>query len=97
MAGVMADVMNREIFDKGLPNHGMPCGVVIRTDGRRGGGDWLNTCNESYVPAAITEVAFLSNPEHARYLAKPANARRFAQAIGQGVVEYLNKRGGQKN
>lgn len=96
MAEKMSDVMNREIFDKGMPNHGVPCGVVIRTDGRRGGGDWLNTCNESYVPAVITEVAFLSNSEHARYLSRPANARIFAKAIGQGVVEYLDSRNAKK-
>lgn len=92
LASAMAGVMNREILDHGMPNHGQSCGVVIRTDGRRGGGDWLNACNESYVPATITEVAFLSNPEHARFLSKRANAIRFARAIGKGVVEYLQGR-----
>ncbi len=95
LAQTMAQVMNRDILDhpeSGMPNHNVPCGVVLRTDGRRGGGDWLNACNESYVPAVITEVAFLSNPEHARYLNKPENARKFAQAIGRGIVEYLDKR-----
>lgn len=92
LASVMAQVMNREILDKGMPNNGIPCGIVIRNDGRKGGGDWLNTCNESYVPAVITEVAFLSNPEHAQYLSKPANAIRYAQAIGQGIVEYMRQR-----
>ena len=88
----MAEVMNRDLLDKGMPNHDTPCGVVVRTDGRRGGGDWLNTCNESYVPAAITEVAFLSNPEHAKFLSKPENARRFARTIGRGIVEFMQKR-----
>lgn len=92
MAGTMAEVINKKIYDKGMPNHGNPCGVVIRNDGRKGGGDWLNTCNESYVPAVITEVAFLSNPEHARYLAKPAHAEEFARAIGEGIVTYLQQR-----
>ena len=89
---VMADVMNREVVNHSLPNGGMPCGVIVRTDGRLGGGDWLNACNESYVPAAITEVAFLSNPEHARWLSQPANAKAYARAIGQGIVEYLRRR-----
>lgn len=88
----MAETMNAELLDKGLPNHGVPCGVVIRTDGRRGGGDWLNACNESYVPAAITEVAFLSNPEHARFLSSPENARRYARTIGRGIVRYMRER-----
>ncbi|MBQ1960726.1 MAG: N-acetylmuramoyl-L-alanine amidase, partial [Akkermansia sp.] len=58
LANTMAQVMNRDILDRGMPNNGVPCGVVVRNDGRKGGGDWLNTCNESYVPAVITEVAF---------------------------------------
>lgn len=95
LAQTMAQVMSRDILDNpnnGMPNHGVPCGVVLRTDGRRGGGDWLNACNESFVPAVITEVAFLSNPEHARYLSSHENAVKFAQAIGRGVVEYMNAR-----
>ena len=96
MAQTMAQIMSRDILDTpdghGMPNNGVPCGVVLRTDGRKGGGDWLNACNESYVPAVITEVAFLSNPQHARYLNKHENAVKFAQAIGRGIVEYLNQR-----
>ncbi len=92
LANTMAQVMNRDILDRGMPNNGVPCGVVVRNDGRKGGGDWLNTCNESYVPAVITEVAFLSNPEHAQYLSKHANAVQFAEAVGRGVVEYMQKR-----
>lgn len=92
LASVMAQVMNRDILDHGMPNHGVPCGVIVRKDGRKGGGDWLNTCNESYVPAVLTEVAFLSNPEHARFLSKPENAIRYARAIGQGIVEYMQRR-----
>lgn len=92
LATTMAQAMNRDILDHGMPNGGNPCGVILRTDGRKGGGDWLNTCNESYVPAVITEVAFLSNPEHARFLSKPSHAIRYAQTIGRGIVEYMKKR-----
>ena len=92
LAFAMRKVMNSRIFDHGMPNHGVPCEVIIRNDGRRGGGDWLNTCNESYVPAVITEAAFLSNPEHAEFLSKHANAVRYAEAVGQGIVNYLNAR-----
>lgn len=88
----MAETMNAELLNKGLPNNDIPCGVIVRTDGRRGGGDWLNACHESYVPAAITEVAYLSNPEHARFLSSPKNARRYARTIGRGIVRYLQER-----
>ena len=77
---------------RGMPNHGLPCGVILRNDGRKGGGDWLNACNDSYVPAIITEATFLSNPEHARFLGKEKNAIRYAEAIGHGVVNYLKAR-----
>lgn len=92
LAQSMADVMNRELLNQALPNGGEPCRVIIRNDGRLGGGDWLNTCHESCVPAVLTEVAFLSNPEHARFLAKPTNAIRYARTIGRGIVAFLKQR-----
>lgn len=92
LGATMAETMNRSLLNHAMPNGGAPCGVIVRTDGRKGGGDWLNACEESYVPAAITEIAFLSNPEHARWLSLPANARTFARTLGQGIVRYLNKR-----
>ena len=92
----LADALAREItasiYAKGMNNNGMPCGVIIRNDGRRGGGDWLNTCNEHYVPAAITEAAFLSNPDHAKFLGNDANAVRYAQAVGRGIVKFMQSR-----
>ncbi len=92
LAQQLAWVMNRDILDHGMPNGGKPCGVIVRNDGRKGGGDWLNTCNDSYVPAAITEVAVLSNPKHARYLSKKQNAIAFAEAVGRGIVEFMQQR-----
>ncbi len=92
LAQAMARVMNRDILDHGMPHGGLPCNIIVRDDGRRGGGDWLNTCNESYVPAVITEVGILSNPEHAKFLSQRQNAVRFAEAVGQGIVDYMKAR-----
>ena len=92
LAWEMADVINRTIFEKGMPNHGVPCITILRNDGRKGGGDWLNACQECCVPAVITEATFLSNPQHAKFLGTEEGARRYATAIGQGIVNYLNKR-----
>ena len=90
----VADIITNTIYDQGgMPNHGVRCGVIIRDNGRKGGGDWLNACNESYVPAIITEATFLSNPEHAKFLGKEKNAIRYAETIGRGVVNFLNARG----
>lgn len=92
LGAAMAEEMNRHVLNHSMPNGGAACGVIVRTDGRKGGGDWLNACEESYVPAAITEVAYLSNPEHARWLSRPENACAYARAIGRGIVSYLNRR-----
>ncbi len=92
LAWEMADVVNKTIFEKGMPNNGVPCTTILRNDGRKGGGDWLNACEENCVPAVITEATFLSNPRHAQFLSKPEGARRYAEAIGHGIVNYLNKR-----
>lgn len=92
LATRMAAVMDAKILNKGMPNGGEMCRVILRTDGRRGGGGWLNACQDSYVPAVITEVPFLSNPLHAQFLSKSRNAISFAQAIGEGIVSFLNAR-----
>ena len=92
LAWEIADVINKTIFEKGMPNNGVPCTTILRNNGRKGGGDWLNACQENCVPAAITEAAFLSNPQHAKFLGTDSGARRYAIAIGQGIVNYLNKR-----
>lgn len=89
----VAQVITDTIYDQGgMPNNGVPCSIILRNDGRKGGGDWLNACNESYIPAIITEATFLSNPEHAKFLAQEENAIRYAEAIGRGVVNFLNAR-----
>lgn len=92
MANIMAQVMDEELLNHGLPNNNQPCGVVLRNNGRLGGGDWLNACNESYVPALITEVTYLSNPEHAQFLSKHDNAVKYARTLGKGVVKFLKQR-----
>ncbi|MDO4817651.1 MAG: N-acetylmuramoyl-L-alanine amidase [Akkermansia sp.] len=92
LASAMAQEITRSIYARGMNNNGVPCGVIIRNNGHRGGGDWLNTCNEHCVPAAITEAAFLSNPDHAKFLGNDANAVRYAQAIGRGIVKFMQSR-----
>lgn len=92
LAYEMAQVVNNDIYEKGMPNHGVKCTTILRNDGRLGGGDWLNTCQESCIPAVITEATYLSNPEHAKFLGTKAGARRYAEAIGRGIVNYLKNR-----
>ncbi|MBR1981409.1 MAG: N-acetylmuramoyl-L-alanine amidase [Akkermansia sp.] len=94
LAQAIADSLNSRCLNHGMPNKGRKCQVQVRyVDASRGGG-WLNVCDDAGIPAAIIEAAFLNNRQHARYLANPANARRYAEAVGHGVVHYLRTRSG---
>ena len=94
LAQAIADSLNSRCLNHGMPNKGQPCRVQTRfVDASRGGG-WLNVCDDAGIPAAIIEAAFLNNRQHARYLADPENARRYAEAVGHGVVHYLRTQSG---
>ncbi|MFO7030938.1 N-acetylmuramoyl-L-alanine amidase [Limnospira fusiformis CCALA 023] len=45
------------------------------------------------MPSALVEVGFLTNPNDARLLADPAQRTRMAQAIAQGILQYLRASG----
>lgn len=92
LANALVAELNAKLMNSRIPNGGEPVQPILRDDGRLGGGDWLNTCNDSWVPAAITEAVFLSNPQHATWLAKPRNAELYARTVGRGIVRYLNNR-----
>ena len=94
LAQAIADSLNSRCLNHGMPNQGKECTVQTRyKDASRGGG-WLNVCDDAGIPAAIIEAAFLNNRKHARYLADPENARRYAEAVGHGVVHYLRTQSG---
>ncbi len=94
LAQAIADSLNSRCLNHGMPNKGKPCTVEVRyKDASRGGG-WLNVCDDAGIPAAVIEAAFLNNRRHASYLANPANARRYAEAVGHGVVHYLRTQSG---
>ena len=89
LAAAIATTLNREVLNHGMPNSGRECTVQVRyVDADRAAG-WLNACDDSGIPAAVIEAAFLNNRNHATYLANPANARHYAESIGRGVVTYL--------
>ena len=94
LAQAIADSLNSRCLNHGMPNKGKTCKVEVRyRDASRGGG-WLNVCDDAGIPAAIIEAAFLNNRQHARYLADPENARRYAEAVGHGIVHYLRTQSG---
>ncbi len=93
LAAAIARRMDRDILNHGMPNGGVGCRKATRyVDASRGAG-WLNACDDAGIPAAVTEVAFLNNRGHAAYLANDANARRYAEAVGHGIVDYLRSVG----
>ncbi len=93
LAEAIARRMERDILNHGMNNGGIGCKTAPRyVDASRGGG-WLNVCDDAGIPAAILEVAYLNNRNHAAYLANDANARRYAEAVGRGIVDYLRRKG----
>lgn len=90
---ILARTLDHRILNNGrMPNGGRLCSTGIRwIDGAAGAG-WMNACDDSGIPAALIEVAFLNNPDHARWLTNEDNARRYAEAVGEGIVYFLRSR-----
>lgn len=89
LADTLARTLENEVLNHGMPNGGRGCSTVVRcVDADRAAG-WLNACDDSGIPAAVIEAAFLNNRGHAAYLAVDANARKYAESIGHGIVRYM--------
>ena len=86
---VLACTMENLILNKGMQNGGRGCSVIVRSKDADRSAGWLNACDDSGIPAAVIECAFLNNRHHAAYLADDANARRYAEAVGTGIVNYM--------
>lgn len=89
LGNAIANTLNAEILNHGMPNGGRGCGVQVRYVDADRSASWMNACDDSGIPAAVVEAAFLNNRGHAAFLADDANARRYARAIGRGIVAYL--------
>lgn len=91
LADAVAATLNKSVIGSEagqMPNGGIPCKTRIRKHPAMGGG-WLDACDAAGIPAIIVEAALLSTPDHVNWLAKPENARRFAEGVGNGIVLYL--------
>ncbi len=92
LAESIAGRMESEVLGRSFGG-GEHCEVAPRyVDASRGAG-WLNACDDSGIPAAIIEVAYLNNRNHAAYLTNDANARHYAESVGRGIVDYLRRNG----
>lgn len=89
LAQAICNAIQREIYTDGMNDGGKGCKVQVRyVDADRAAG-WLNVCDDAGIPAAVTEATFLNNRNHAAYLSNDAKARRYAEAVGHGIVNYL--------
>jgi N-acetylmuramoyl-L-alanine amidase len=76
-ARALAVLVHQEVvFRLGLPDRGV----------RRAG---FFVLKNTAMPAILVEGAFLSNPEEAMYLARADVRQQLAEAIGTGVVRYV--------
>lgn len=95
LANCLAATLNREVLNHGMPNGGRECGIAVRyVDATRAAG-WMNACDDAGIPAAVVEAAFLNNRNHVKYLTREATARRYAEAVGRGIVDYLRRYGNE--
>ncbi|MCH5284123.1 MAG: N-acetylmuramoyl-L-alanine amidase [Akkermansiaceae bacterium] len=93
LAECLCRALNTEILNHGMPNGGRECRPEVScVDAQRAAG-WLNACDDAGIPAAVIEAAFLNNRAHAEFLAQDAQARRYAQTVGHGIVAYLRAHG----
>ena len=44
------------------------------------------------MPAVLVELGYLTNPEQARFLAKPSGQRKTAEHLAKGIVSFLRRR-----
>lgn len=76
-ARALAVLVHQEVvFRLGLPDRGVKkAGFFV--------------LKNTVMPAVLVEGAFLSNPEEALYLARPDVRQQLAEAVGTGIVRYV--------
>ena len=91
LADCIKSSLESEVINHGMNNGGISCRIMIRhVDADRAAG-WLNACDDSGIPAAVVEAAYLDNYQHALYLSTDAGAQAYARAVGHGIVRYMKQ------
>ena len=52
----------------------------------------FSVLRNSYCPSCLIEVGYLTNPTDATYLKRSSYKQKIAEAIAQGVIDYINKK-----
>lgn len=89
LAACLCRAVNEEILNHGMDNKGKACVPAVRYHASAPSAGWMNACDDSGIPAAVTEVAYLSNANHVSFLTVDANARKYAVAIAHGIIDFL--------
>lgn len=89
LADCLCAAVNEEVLNHGLDNKGKQCVSAERFKAAAPSAGWMNACDDSGIPAAVTEITYLSNANHVAYLANDENARHFAESIGHGIINFL--------
>lgn len=89
LADCLCAALNAEVLNHGMDNKGKPCTPSVRRKAAAPSAGWMNACDDSGIPAAVIEAAYLSNANHVAYLVNDANARKYAECIGRGIVDFL--------
>lgn len=83
---------NRHLLNSAMPNGGRICSVQVRYVDADRSAAWMNACDDAGIPAAVTEVAFVNNRDHARFLTTDAGARRLAHTVALGIIDFMKHR-----
>lgn len=89
LADALCRSINGEILNHGLDNKGKTCMPSVRYHASAPSAGWMNACDDSGIPAAVTEATYLSNANHVAFLAVDANAQKYARAIAHGIIDFL--------
>ena len=52
----------------------------------------FSVLRNTYCPACLIEVGYITNPTDATYLRRSSYKQKIAEAIAQGIINYLNKK-----
>ena len=52
----------------------------------------FSVLRNSYCPACLIEVGYITNPTDATYLRRSSYKQKIAEAIAQGIIDYMNKK-----
>jgi len=52
----------------------------------------FSVLRNSYCPSCLVEVGFLTNPTDATYLKRSSYKQKIAEAIAQGIIDYMKKK-----